>query len=60
MEFGPDKIPAWRRKNTDFAQKWDFEDRFRLKATHAHEFFVRYRKCGLRGSRNYEKMFVQV
>ena len=27
---------------------------------HAHEFFVRHRKYGLKGFKNYKKRFVQV
>ena len=59
-EFGLDKIPTWNRKILLFSQKWIFEGKFELRAMHAHKFFVRYRKYGLRGFRNYENKFVQV
>ena len=58
--FGPSKIPTWSRKNTAFSQEWVFEGKFELRAMYAHKFFVRYKKCCLKGSRNYEKRFVQL
>ena len=48
------------QKNTAFSQKWIFGGKFELRAMHAHKFFVRYRKYGLKEFRNYEKKFVQV
>ena len=42
------------RKNIAFSQTWVFEKKFGLRTMHPHMFLVRYRKYGLRGSRNYE------
>ena len=52
-EFGPNKVPDWRRKNTAFLQKWVFEEKFGLSAVHTYKVLIRYRKYGLTGYRHY-------
>ena len=59
-EFGSNKIPTYRTKNTAFSQKWVYKDKFGLRAMHAPKVFLRNRKNDLRGPKDYEKKFVQV
>ena len=49
-----------KEKNKAFSQRWVFKDKFGLRATHEHKVFLRNRKYGWSGPRDYEKKFVQV
>ena len=55
-EFGSNKIPTYRTKNTAFSQKWVYKDKFGLRAMHAPKVFLRNRKNDLRGPKDYEKV----
>ena len=49
-----------KQKKTAFSQRWVFKGKSGLRATHEHKVFLRNRKYGWSGPRDYEKTFVQV